>query len=91
MRFVEEIREGFNVEEATKLLEVVTQKEPRDRKKKKKEPSQESILFAMLFDKAVLLENGAFLDRLVMLYERKEQPIANLLRRLKSAIVLGDS
>lgn len=57
----------------------------------RKEQTAESQLLTKLFDKAVQLQNVAFLDRLIMLSQRKERPIANLLRQLKSVLVLKDS
>lgn len=52
---------------------------------------QEDELLGRLFDKAVLLDNYEFLDRLIVLLQRRKHPKANLLRGIRSVIILDDS
>lgn len=49
---------------------------------------QEDELLGRLFDKAVTLDNYEFLDRLIVLLQRRKQPRANLLKSLRSVIIL---
>lgn len=80
------ITERFSPETASRLLEVVTQDDnPTATIELKKE------LLGVLFDTAVSLVDYGLLDRLALFSIRNSHPKQNLLRRLKSVIVLEDS